>query len=148
MENIELKKAVISEFGKEGKKPKKLHLESLHQQSFIQWARLSPLIYRDKREGFIKDYLIAIPNGGARSKVGAAILKAEGVTAGVSDLFFAFPTRTYHGLWIEFKTDRVGSLLTEKQQEWLAKMKRVDYQFVVPRNVNQAIDMIEVYLLS
>jgi VRR-NUC domain len=148
MQNIVLKKAVIGNIGKKATKPKKHHLESMHQQAFIQWARLSSLIYRDKREGFIKDYLIAIPNGGARSKLGGAILKAEGVTAGVSDLFFAFPTRTYHGLWIEFKTDRVGSLLTENQQAWLAKMKHVDYQFVVPRNVNEAIDMIEVYLLS
>lgn len=148
MEHIVLKKAVIGVFGKSAKKPKKRHLESMHQQAFIQWARLAPLIYRERRDGFIKDYLIAIPNGGARSKVGGAILKAEGVTPGVSDLFFAFPTRTYHGLWLEFKTESDASLLTERQKEWLTRMKRLDYQTVVPRNVNQAIDMIEVYLLS
>lgn len=148
MEEIELKTAFIGQSKKLIKTKKKLYLESMHQQAFIQWARLAPLIYRDKRDGFIKDYLIAIPNGGARSKVGGAILKAEGVTAGVSDLFFAYPTTRYHGLWIEFKTDRSHSLLTENQQQWLAKMKRVDYQFMVPTSVTQAIDMIEVYLLT
>lgn len=143
-----IKNAFIEKSNKLVKTKKKQYLESMHQQAFIQWARLAPLIYRDKRDGFIKDYLVAIPNGGARSKIGAAILKREGVTPGVSDLFFAYPTRTYHGLWIEFKTDQSGSLLTPFQQEWLAKMKRQDYQVVVPTTVNMAIDMIEVYLLT
>ena len=148
MDYIELKNACLEQSKKLRQTPKKRHLESMHQKAFIEWSRLAPLIYRERRDGFIKDYLIAIPNGGARSKVGGAILKAEGVTPGVSDLFFAYPTRTYHGLWIEFKTESDASLLTERQHEWLTRMKRLDYQTVVPRNVTQAIDMIEVYLLS
>lgn len=148
MENNELKMAFIEESKKLIKTSKNRYLESMHQQAFIQWARLAPLIYNGKRDGFIKDYLIAIPNGGARSKFGGKILKAEGVTAGVSDLFFAWPTKTYHGLWIEFKTEQDHSLLTENQRLWLVKMKRVNYQIAVPRNLQQAIDMIEVYLLT
>lgn len=148
MDNSEIKMAFIDQSKKAIKKPKKRYLESMHQQAFIQWARLAPLIYNGKRDGFIKDCLIANANGGARSKIGGKILKAEGVTAGVSDLFFAYPTKTYHGLWIEFKTEEKHSLLTEKQQWWLANMKRLNYQIAVPRNVQQAIDMIEIYLLT
>lgn len=148
MENNDLKMAFIEESRKSAKKPKRRYLESMHQQAFIQWARLAPLIYNGKRDGFINDYLAAIPNGGKRSQMEAVRLKKEGVKAGVSDLFFAWPTKTYHGLWIEFKTDQKNSILTEDQQQWLAKMDKVKYQTIVPTNVNQAIDMIEVYLLT
>jgi len=148
MDLIEYKMASLRESKKLIKTPKKRYLESLHQQAFIQWSELAPLIYRDKRDGFINDYLAAIPNGGKRSKREAARLKKEGVKAGVSDLFFAYPTTRYHGLWIEFKTDRAGSVLRENQQDWLAKMKRLEYQYAVPTSVTQAIDIIEVYLLT
>lgn len=140
--------AFIEQSRKSARKTKKNYLESMHQQAFIQWARLAPLIYHGKRDGFIKDCLTANANGGARSKIGGAILKAEGVTAGVSDLFFSYPTKTYHGLWIEFKTEKKNSLLTQKQQQWLANMQRLNYQIAVPRNAQQAIDMIAVYLLT
>lgn len=148
MENNAPKMAFTGEYRKSIKKPKKRYFESMHQQAFIQWARLAPLIYNGKRDGFIKDCLIANANGGARSKIEGARLKKEGVTPGVSDLFFAYPTKTYHGLWIEFKTEEKHSLLTENQQQWLANMQRLNYQIAVPRNLQQAIDMIEIYLLT
>lgn len=63
------------------------------------------------------DWLHAIPNAGARgNKVAASQLKAEGVKAGVADIFLPMPTMRYgadkldevpcywwHGLYIELK---------------------------------------------
>ena len=67
-------------------------------------------------------WLFAIPNGGARSSITGALLKAEGVKAGVWDLELPIlaPYRTseskYHGLRIEVKT--TGGRLTVEQAEF------------------------------
>jgi hypothetical protein len=50
-----------------------------------------------------KRFLCAIPNGGNRSPITGAILKAEGVRAGVADLFLMEASGEFHGLWIEVK---------------------------------------------
>ena len=57
---------------------KSRHIESQIQQSCVKWFRLQfPEI------GLL---LFAVPNGGARNKREAGILKGEGVTAGVADM--------------------------------------------------------------
>jgi hypothetical protein len=45
----------------------------------------------------------AIPNGGDREASVAGRLKAEGVKAGVWDVFLPYPCGKWHGLYIEFK---------------------------------------------
>lgn len=47
--------------------------------------------------------IFAIPNGGARHPAVAAKLKAEGVKAGVPDLFLPVARHGYHGMFIELK---------------------------------------------
>ena len=47
--------------------------------------------------------LFHIPNGGKRTKVEAARLKAMGVVPGVPDLFLAIAGYGYYGLFIEVK---------------------------------------------
>ena len=48
--------------------------------------------------------LFAVPNGGARSRTEAAIMKAEGVTAGVTDLILLLGRGGFNALCIEMKT--------------------------------------------
>lgn len=47
----------------------------------------------------------AVPNGGARNKREAGILKGEGVTAGVADMILLKPSGGFASLCIEFKTE-------------------------------------------
>jgi len=86
------------------------HLESNIQQMCVAWFRLQ---YRD-----LAPLLFAVPNGGARSRVEAAIMKAEGVTAGVADLILLVPRGGHHCLCIEMKTP--DGRQTPAQKEWMA----------------------------
>lgn len=69
------------------------HLESAHQRAYIARCRMHPIARR----------VFAVPNGGKRSKVTAAILKGEGALAGVPDVCLPYPAHGCAGLWVEFK---------------------------------------------
>ena len=62
--------------------------------------------------------LFAVPNGGARSRTEAAIMKAEGVTAGVTDLILLLGRGGFNALCIEMKTTDRRSALSNAQIEW------------------------------
>lgn len=74
--------------------------EHAHQTALFCWAALP-----ETKEllGPEIDLMFAIPNGGLRSKRVAANLKAEGVKAGILDIFLPVPRGEYHGLFIEMK---------------------------------------------
>lgn len=101
--------------------------ESLQQQAYFQWARLHP----------VAKAAFAIPNGGARSKITAAILKAEGVKPGVSDVFLPVPIEHRHGLWIEFKHD--DGRPTKEQREFLEERNAMGYCCAVAWDAELAI---------
>lgn len=94
-------------------------VESQHQRAYIAWARQHPLA----RLAF------AIPNGGKRDRVTAAIMKAEGVLAGVCDIFVPIPRGAAHGLYIEFKAGR--NKPTPAQAEFMDAMRLLDYRCAV-----------------
>lgn len=73
------------------------------QCTLISWYRLVC-----QKFGISEQLLFAIPNGGARDQITGAMLKAEGVRAGVPDLFLAVPRGRYHGLFIEMKQTTGG----------------------------------------
>ena len=136
-----LYRAKLSRGEKKPPRKKTRHLESQIQKSFVQWSAYFPC-----GTGKLADYLIAIPNGGGRSKIEASILKAEGVKAGVSDMFLAYPANGFNGLWLEFKTQEKLSKVSEKQQNWLDLMQSVGYKTGVPRSLEEAIKMVQDYL--
>lgn len=88
--------------------------------------------------------LFAVPNGGARSRVTAAILKAEGVVAGVADLLLLVPSGQYHGLCIEMKTGRGRQQQTQK--EWQREVEAQGYKYTVCRSVEEFRDTVSAYL--
>lgn len=88
--------------------------------------------------------LFAVPNGGARSRVTAAILKAEGVVAGVADLLLLVPSGQYHGLCIEMKTRRGRQQPTQK--EWQREVESQGYKYTVCRSVDEFRETVSAYL--
>ena len=60
----------------------------------------------------------------------AAKLKAEGVVAGVPDLFLAIPHGEYHGLWIEMKNGKAGRL-SPSQKDMHARLRANKYKVEV-----------------
>ena len=104
-----------------------------------------------------KDLLIAIPNGGKRHVKTAAKLKAEGVKAGVPDLFLAAPVgykveangrkiieHLSAGLWIEMKTEK--GVVRDSQKKYLDRLSEFGYSTVVCRSFEEFTKSIETYL--
>lgn len=88
--------------------------------------------------------LFAIPNGGHRNKATAGKLKAEGVRAGIPDLFLPVAARECHGLFIELKVG--GNKATENQWRMIDRLKLQGYAATVVWDAQMAIKLIAWYL--
>lgn len=107
------------------------------QAACIRWFDLQYPLYRRR--------LFAIPNGGQRSITTAARLKAEGVRAGVWDLFLAVPDFSHElgGLFIEMKAGK--NKLTDEQQFFQQDLRGL-YAFAVCYSLDEFIATINGYL--
>lgn len=86
-----------------------------------------------------------IPNGGGRSPREAAHLKAQGVKAGVPDIFLPVARHGYHGLYIELKR-REGGRVSPEQNEMIAALREQGFRVEVCRGWEAARDVIEEYM--
>ena len=68
----------------------------------------------------------AVPNGQLRDIRIAKKLKAEGVRAGVPDICVPIPRGQWHGMWIEMKRTKHGTVSPE-QAWWLNQLKSQGY---------------------
>ena len=93
----------------------------------------------------IAHLLFAIPNGGWRNPTVASKLKAEGVTAGVPDLFLAMPHGQYHGLFIEMKNGKQGRV-SESQELMIEHLRGQFYRVEVVRTAEEFVATIQDYL--
>ena len=96
--------------------------EHLQQVRLVSWFRRQ---YPDTR-------IFAIPNGGARSGVQGAALKAEGVTPGVPDLFV--PAWL---LWVEMKRE-AGGVVSPVQRDWIQYLEGIGHRVIVGRGFEDA----------
>lgn len=106
-------------------KRKRVFHEAKEQAHLISWAKQAYFLDSNGLKRKLADYLFAIPNGGSRHALEAANLKAQGVKAGVSDLFLPVPTAEHAGMWIEMKA--AGGKATEAQKDWMLKMEGQGY---------------------
>jgi hypothetical protein len=74
----------------------------------------------------------------------AKIMKAEGVTAGVSDSILLVPRGVYSSLCIEFKTK--SGTQTELQKSWQELAERHGNKYVVCRSFDEFINAVNGYL--
>lgn len=80
--------------------------------------------------------IFAIPNGGHRNLKVAAKLKAEGVAAGVPDLYVP----EWH-LWIEMKRQK-GGALSAAQKDWIEYLTICGYRCIVAKGADDAMTQI------
>lgn len=113
--------------------------ESREQSALIKWAELSTAKHPCLR------LLFAIPNGGKRNVITAANMKREGVKPGVPDLFLAYPSKGFHGMFIEMKK-RKGGRTSEAQFQWLEMLQAAGYQVAICAGWEEAKNMIEQYI--
>lgn len=86
----------------------------------------------------------AVPNGGHRNIQTAARLKAEGVTAGVSDLILLVSKQGYHALCIEVKT--LKGRQSENQKAWEAKVEAQGFKYALVRSLDEFAELVRWYL--
>lgn len=127
----------------EAKKPtRKHHRDEEHklQVACVNWFR--------GEFPHLAHALFAVPNGGWRNEATGAKLKAEGVTAGVSDLILLHPSSFGHyALLIEMKTEE--GTQGRSQKKWQADMEKSGecrYKYVICRSLQQFQVLIEWYL--
>lgn len=118
-------------------KKSRKYLEANHQKAFFAWLSL--------KYPWARAVTFAIPNGGKRNIEEAAHLKAQGVTAGVPDVFSAIPNAEHHGLFIEFKANK--NKLTAKQEAFIENIQAQDYAVAICYSVDEAIKAFEFYLM-
>ena len=91
-----------------------------------------------------KRLIFAIPNGGNRNVITAKKLKAEGVKAGIPDLFMAVPNTQHNGLFIELKAGK--NKPTDKQNEVIEHLKSAGYRCEVINNFDDFRKTVNDYL--
>ena len=99
------------------------HVESDLQIRCVKW-----FAYQYQH---LRPLLFAVPNGGRRDARTGAILKAEGVHAGVSDLLLLCPSRSYQ---------------RPSQKEWQEAVEEQGYKYIVCRTLDDFIKDINDYL--
>lgn len=121
--------------------------EEDEQRALVAWADSVLVVdWNDTSRTFaIGDYLLAVPNGGARHRAEGGKLKAQGVRAGVPDLFLAVPRAGSCGLWIELKRQR-GGKTTPAQEQWIDRLTDAGYTVAVAQGWRAASRMILTYL--
>lgn len=95
----------------------------------------------------LRGRLFAVPNGGRRDGTTGAMLKAEGVVAGVSDLVLLAMSRGRGALLLEMKT-RTGRA-SQSQREWAASVTAGgEYEYAVCRSLDEFRAAVEGYLAA
>lgn len=115
--------------------------EDTEQAHIFAWAAWASGKYPEL------DLMHHIPNGGKRSKSEAARFKAQGVKAGVPDIFLPCARGGYHGLYIELKRTK-GGKLSAVQKEWIDALRGQGYKVIVCYGFDEAKGIITEYLES
>lgn len=140
--------------------------EHQHQRALMSWANMvvnygftaawEPAAYlsADKAALFgsadetarLVKLLFAIPNGGARNPATASNLKAEGVKAGVPDLFLPVAAGGWHGLFVEMK--KPGGHADATQKAWHKDLADGGYAVRLCFGWEEAAKDIQTYLVE
>jgi hypothetical protein len=119
--------------------------ENQEQRATVRWLNYHPIV---------RNYFCKNTNEGKRTVGEGWNLKLMGLRAGVSDLFIYYPTKTYHGLWIEVKRNKKYTPSERATDTWIAQelfletVKSVGYQGFMCYGFMDCKKIIEAYLLT
>ena len=119
--------------------PPTVPLEDAEQRVIFQWAAMETTARPEL------GLLYAIPNGGKRAIKTAVALKKQGVKRGVPDMCLPVARGGYHGLYIELKRQK-GGTVSETQKSWITALAKQGYKAVVCKGADEAIGTIKEYL--
>jgi len=122
-------------------KPSQGPTEHTEQVALMTWAKATA------RTEPAWGNLFAIPNGGARHLLTAKRMKAEGTSAGVPDLFLAWPAGGRPGLFIEMKRAK-GGRVSPEQKVWQDRLRAAGYAVAVCHGFHEARRIIDTYLFG
>lgn len=91
--------------------------ENQEQRALVKWLSLHPILNK---------FYCKNNNEGKRTDVQGWNLKLMGLRPGVSDLLIYYPTKIYHGLWLEVKRDRNYTPSERATDTWIAQMEFID----------------------
>jgi len=120
-------------------------VERVEQRALVKWLSIHPVL---------RDFFCKNNNEGKRTDIQTAHLKLEGLRPGVSDLFIYYPTKTYHGLWLEVKRNMVYPPSAKKTPTWIAQeafqetVKSVGFAAHFCYGWNDGREIIQRYLLT
>ena len=101
-------------------------------------SKLQRQVVKHIKEHYPHVLCFAVPNGGKRSKIEAAIMKGEGVLAGVSDLLFFWDDGTaYHKAAIELKVGKNKE--SDPQKAFATKWCSLGGEYAVCRSLDDVI---------
>ena len=104
------------------------HEEDALQAAVVKWFRYQYPEFAGN--------LWSCPNGGARNKITAALMKRTGQLAGVADLHLAIVRPTAPALFLELKVGK--NKVSDAQRDFLARMKAQGYATAVAYDFNAA----------
>lgn len=113
--------------------------EGEEQATLFSWAKMQSWRWPELA------LMFHVPNGGSRKKSEAARFKAEGVKAGVPDVFLPVPRGGFHGLFLELKRQK-GGRVSPEQEDWIRRLNGQGYRAVVCRGWQEAAEEISSYL--
>jgi hypothetical protein len=92
----------------------------------------------------LKDLAFSIPNEGKRSLILGRLYKRMGLRPGTPDIFIPYPTKTYHGCFIELKWGK--NKATPAQSSFIERLREKGYYAEVIWGADAAIAAIIKYL--
>ena len=135
---VDAYRRLLAQQEKNARRARPRHDESNLQRSCVAWFRMQ---YPEHAE-----MLFAVPNGGGRSRTEAAIMKAEGVTAGVADLILLESRGGYGSLCIEMKTGEKSSRQSASQKAWQNAAEDAGNKYAVVRSFDEFRALVYEYM--
>lgn len=115
--------------------------ERIEQTHVVSWFR----------HKYTTTLIVASANGGLRDKLTAALMKSEGVLAGMPDLMVCTARHGFHGLFMEFKPSpalhtKKKAPVSNSQKTRIPVLRGEGYYVTVCWGLSEAIKVLDWYM--